>query len=156
MPVAAPKFDPKVQREIAATLFNYVWDLLEQAPRTEEENDAMVHAAHASRHHWSAVGGPVELSIGEWQVSRVYAVLGRAEPALHHARRCREICVANAIGGFYLAFAFEALARASAVGRDPSQRDHWLALARAEAVNVTKDDDRAWLETNLKSIPIGG
>ena len=30
--------------------------------------------------------------IEEHSVSRVYVVLGRAEPALHHARRCLELC----------------------------------------------------------------
>ena len=47
----------------------------------------MIHAAHASRYHWSQVGEPVNVAHGEWQCSHVYAALGRAEPALHHARR---------------------------------------------------------------------
>ena len=45
-------------------------------------------AARASRFHWGEVGEPVNRVRGEWQCSRVYAVLGRAEPALWHARRC--------------------------------------------------------------------
>ena len=45
----------------------------------------MIHAAHASRHHWAAVGTGVNLARGEWQISRVYVTLGRGEPALFHA-----------------------------------------------------------------------
>lgn len=45
-----------------------------------------MHMARASRFHWDAVGTGRERAIGEWQVSRVYASLGR-EPAVHHARR---------------------------------------------------------------------
>ena len=37
----------------------------------------MIHAAHASRYHWSQVGTKANLARGEWQVSRVYTVLGR-------------------------------------------------------------------------------
>ena len=42
----------------------------------------MLHAAHASRFHWGEVGEPVNFARGEWQISRVYAVLGRPEPAI--------------------------------------------------------------------------
>lgn len=59
------------------------------------DDDRMLHLAHASRHHWGEVvgstdlgqGGPANLARGEWLCSRVYAVLGRAEPARHHAER---------------------------------------------------------------------
>ena len=52
--------------------------------------DEMIHAAHASRFHWSRAEGvtTINLARGEWQCCRVYAVLGRGEPALWHARRC--------------------------------------------------------------------
>ena len=76
---------------LAADLFNHVWTLLETPHRTPEQDDEMLHAAHASRHHWGEIGQPANLARGEWQCSRVYAVLGRAEPALWHARRCLAI-----------------------------------------------------------------
>ncbi len=41
---------------------------------------------HTGRYHWRRAGEPVPYARGEWQCSRVYAVLGRSEPALHHAR----------------------------------------------------------------------
>src|SRR5690606_16440823 len=113
--VGAMDDEARVHRRLAAELFNRVWSLLEQPDRDQAADDTMLHAAHASRFHWGEVGTPVNLARGEWQISRVYAVLGRAEPALHHARRCLEICEAHGIGDFDLAFAYEALARASAV-----------------------------------------
>ena len=68
------------ERQLASDLFNLVWTLLEQAGRTTEDDDRMLHAAHASRYHWGQVGGPEQLAIGEWQCARVYSVLGRASP----------------------------------------------------------------------------
>src|SRR5256885_17212243 len=111
MDEASIGLDPEIRRAAAAAAFNYTWSLLERADRTAEEDDLMVHAAHASRFLWEDVGGPTQRARGEWQISRVYAVLGRAEPALHHARRCLEICQANDMGGFDLGFPHAALAR---------------------------------------------
>lgn len=47
----------------------------------------MLHAAHASRHYIAQAGTPVDLLRAEWDCVHVYAALGRAEPALYHARR---------------------------------------------------------------------
>src|SRR3712207_382671 len=80
--------EAQARRRLAADLFNTVWSLLERTDRTQADDDTMLHAAHASRYHWGQVGEPVNLARGEWQVSRVYAVLGRAEPARYHAQRC--------------------------------------------------------------------
>jgi hypothetical protein len=91
MPAELPRLDAGVERQLAAGLFNQMWVLLDKLDRSAGDDDQMVHTAHASRYHWSAAGGPVQWARGEWQCSRVYAVLGRAEPALHHARRCLEL-----------------------------------------------------------------
>lgn len=113
----------------------------------------MLHAAHASRYHWGLVGGPLNLSIGEWQISRVYAVLGRAEPALHHGRRALEIARRNHLGRFYLAYAYEALARAAAVAGDRRERNQFLREARRIGGAVRDSDDRRMLLEDLATIP---
>ncbi len=141
------------QRRLAAELFNRVWDLLEQPDRDQAADDTMLHAAHASRFHWGEVGEALNLARGEWQVSRVYATLGRPEPATHHARRCLEICLANGIGDFDLAFAYEALARAAAVAGDAGERDRFRELARQAGEQVAEDDDLASFFNDLRTIP---
>ena len=138
------------QRRQAVDLFNYVWSLLDKKKRTREEDDAMLHAAHASRHHWGQVGKPVNLARGEWQVSRVYAVLKRAEPAQHHARRCLEICRKHKIGDFDLAYAYEALARAAAVVGDRKNALRYRELA--EKVPIAKKEDREFFEKDLATV----
>src|SRR2546430_2903019 len=94
------KADADWHRTMAAHLFNSTWTLIEKKRRTKEERDTMIHMAHASRYRWGVVGGPKELAIGEWQISHVYAVVGRPEPSLFHAQRCLEICEAHKIGDF--------------------------------------------------------
>ena len=114
----------------AKDLFNRVWDLLDATERSAEQADTMVHAAHASRYHWGEIGTPLELERGEWRISRVYAVLERSEPALYHARRCLEICQANEIGDFDIAFAYEALARAFAIAGQKADCEKYARLAK--------------------------
>ena len=79
-PPMPPELDPSTQRALAAGLYNYTWTLLERDDRSAEDVDRMIHAAHASRLHWDAIGLPANRSRGEWLCSRVYAVLGRASP----------------------------------------------------------------------------
>jgi hypothetical protein len=106
-------------RQLGVSLFNHVWTLLELPERTPAQDDELVHAAHASRHHWAQVGEARHLARGEWQISRVYSVLGRGEPALHHARRCLELLEESGDGEDWdVPFAHEAVARAALVAGD--------------------------------------
>ncbi len=140
-------------RKQAASLFNRVWRLLEKRRRTRAEDDEMIHSAHASRYHWSVVGRPVQWAIGEWQVSHVYAVLRRPEPSLYHARRCLAQCREHRIRGFQMAFAYEALARASAVAGRRADRARYLRLAAAEGRRIPEKEDRELLFADLATVP---
>jgi hypothetical protein len=140
------------ERRLAADLFNGVWTLMETENRTQDDDDRMLHMAHASRHHWGSVGTPANLARGEWLCSRVYAVLGRAEPALHHARRVLEICERHGIADWDLAFAHEAIARAQAIaGNQDAARE---AVDAARAVVIAGDEDRELLESDLATVPL--
>jgi len=144
--------EPAAERRLAAGLFNHVWTLLEIEARAADQDDEMVHAAHASRHHWGRVGEPVNLARGEWQCSRVYAVLRRGEPAMWHARRCLALCEEHGIGDFDIAFAWEAIARAARVAGDHAEADAALARARELAAAIAEDDDRELLLGDLATV----
>ena len=140
---------------LAAQLFNETWRLLELQGRGRADDDRMIHAAHASRYHWGQVPSvtPAHLARGEWQISRVYAVLGRAEPALHHARRVLELCQENGIGDWDLAFAYEALARAYAVAGDAGQAREFTDRALAAAEDIADSEERDLVLADLETIP---
>ena len=144
--------DKDWHRKFAIDLFNQVWDLMDKEDRTQEDNDRMLHAAHASRYHWGETGTPLELERGEWQISRVYSVLNRPEAALNHAGRCLEICEANSIEDFDLAFAHEALARAHAVaGALDKSREH-IRLAEQAGEKIEEKDNRDYFFSELKAV----
>ena len=154
-PALAP-LDAATERQLAADLFNHVWTLLEMRDRTSAQDDEMLHAAHASRHHWGTVGEPVNLARGEWQCSRVYAVLGRAEPALWHARRCVSLCEQHGIGDFDIAFGWEAVARAQSVAGERAAAAEAVQKARALSAGIAEPEDRELLDSDLATIPVDG
>ncbi|GAA0317843.1 hypothetical protein GCM10008967_05530 [Bacillus carboniphilus] len=139
-------------RKIAVECFNAVWDLLDKHERTPEEIDRMIHMAHTSRYHWEQVGAPVNLSRGEWQISRVYSVLKRSEPALFHAKRNLEICQEYNIEDFDLAFAYEALARAYKVSGDENLVNTYRELAISSAEKISKEADKKYFLQDLSTI----
>jgi hypothetical protein len=147
------QMQPKeLHKKLAIDLFNLTWSLLDKKDRTPEENDKMIHAAHASRFHWGEIGTPLEFERGEWQISRVYSILKRSEPALYHAKRCLEICEKNSIGDFDIAFAYEALARANAVAGQKAQCEENLKLAREAGQQIKKEEDKNYFLSELKTI----
>jgi hypothetical protein len=140
-------------KKSAVDLFNLVWNLLDKEGRTRSEDDAMVHAAHSSRYHWGEIGTPLKMERGEWQISRVYSTLNRAESTLYHAHRCLEICQENNIGGFDIAFAYEAMARAHAVAGSRADMEKYLQLGREAGERIEKKEDREYFFSELKGIP---
>lgn len=131
MRATADPIDTATHRLIAVRLFNRVWEFMEKADRTSEEDDEMLHAAHASRYHWGHV----------------------REPALHHARRSLELCKQDGLEDFDLAFAYEALARASAISGDRASRDRWVAKAREASAQIAESDDRRHFDDELATVP---
>lgn len=140
------------ERKLAASLFNHAWDLLAQKRRSADENEEMLRTAHASAYHWYRVGTARNLSIAEWQLSRVYSVLRRPEPALHHAERSLRLAKRARLAPFYVAYGHEGLSRAYAVAGATTSRDRHLRVARRLTANVRDPDDRRMLEEDLLTI----
>ncbi len=145
---------PEEERQLAVELFNRGWTLMETDERTEEQDDELINTAHASAYHWTQVGTPANRARSEWQLSRVYTVLDRPEPALHHARRCLAYCEENpeAIEDWDLPYAHEALARAHALAGEADVAGRHAAAARELAAGVAGAEDREHLEADLGTL----
>jgi DNA-binding transcriptional MerR regulator len=158
MPMTAPVdeiLEPDTHRSMAAALFNHAWTLLEAESRDAAQDDEMIHAAHASRWHWSRTGVddlPQRLAVGEWQCSRVYCVLGRAEPALHHAQRCLALAEQDGVEDWVYAAACETMARAYRVAGDKAAFDEWRERATAATAAIKDAGDREVIEGDLATL----
>jgi hypothetical protein len=143
-----PEINLTVHRRLAARFFNETWELLDKPDRSGDDDLRMIHMAHASRMHWEFAGTPRNRSVGEWQISRVYSVLGMTAPALYHAENSLRIAMESALPPFQLGYSYEAIARAKAIAGDGTAGEY---LAKAEELLAGVDDreDHALLEADL-------
>lgn len=148
-----PKVDPSVHRQLAVDLNQRTWRLLETEERTPDEADEMIEAVYASCYHWRQAGTSLELARGHWLIGRVCAVLRRSDSALHHARRCLEICERDGHGDFDIAYAFEGMARAAAAAGRADECRQWRERARRAGEAIREAEDRKLFVADLEAGP---
>jgi hypothetical protein len=109
--------------------------------------------AHASLFHWLRREDcePLNLSIGLWQISRVYAVLGDGRAAMKYALECISVSNDAALSPFYRGYACEAASRAAKVMKDSDAAAQYLTEAQRCLAEVV-GDDCAVLKADLDSL----
>ena len=136
----------------SAYCFNAAWGLIEKKDRTPEDDNEMIRLCQASIWHWTQREDCTDknLSIGYWQASRIFALLGRDFPA----RKYGQLSLENAKEAepFFIAYAYEALARAESVAGDTAKRDEYLAEARKLTEQVSDAESKKMLEADLATI----
>ena len=148
----------KWHKKMAVDLFNNTWNYLDRKDLSDEEKDAMVNSSHASRYHWGVrvVNGwdatPINLGRGDWQLSRVYAVIGDGNRAIYYGKSYLAICEKEGIRDWDLAYAYEALARGYAVKGDDKNKEKYLKLAKKAMIEVKDKETREMIEGDLKTI----
>jgi hypothetical protein len=148
-----PGFDAdRAHKFFAAHCFNAAWQLIDKSDRTADDNEQMIRLAQASLWHWTQRPDCTDknLSIGYWQSSRVYALVGEAENARKYAQLCLDKTPRDE--PFYLGYAYEALARAAAMAGERDQVKQYLAEARQNAARVTDEEERQVLSGDLKTL----
>jgi hypothetical protein len=133
-------------RKLGVECNNRTWDLIDQGTRTPVEDREMLAAAHASYLHWSKAGTPVNLQRAETAIARVYAALGRLEPALHHLRLAERLAKdhATALGTFDMAMVEAVAARTYALAENAVQAELCYANARRLGDALGEDDRRVF------------
>ena len=139
-------------KEEAVKCFNATWDLIDKSDRTHEDDINMIHMAHASRYHWGQIGTALELTRGEWQISRVYSLLGMGDSALFHAKEALKLCLDNCIGDFDLAFGYEAMARAYSVLGNHGDKSTFIEKAKEAAKAIAEEDNRKYVGSEISTI----
>lgn len=138
-------------RKLATQAFNASWSLLERA-RSEEEDLELLEFAFTSRHHWRCEGGPQQVAIADWMVSRCCSELGEGPLALRFAVAALASEPRDA-PAWLRASLLEGLARAHAANGDQSARDEAAHRAAQVLAEETDDEDRALIEAQLASVP---
>ena len=146
--------EPEEHRRLAASFFNETWRLLDLTDRSAEQDALMIHCAHASRMHWELYGNARNRMVGEWQIARVYSVLGLSEPALYHATLCMINTEHAGMTGFLLGCAHEGMARALALTDREAAAVHYKKAVEI-LPSIDDPEDAGILRMDLASIELG-
>jgi len=129
----------------AKTANQQVWKLLDKRGRSKEENELMIHSAHASCYHWLEVGTRIHNQRSHWLLSRVYTVTKDGPNALKHAKKCLELTqkYPKEMKDFDVAYAYEAVARANFLNRQSVYGKKYLAIAQQKGDKIKNPEDKA-------------
>lgn len=127
-------------RKVAKQCFNKAWDYLDKKDKDANDEQQMLHLAHASRYHWTFVGTPRNMAVSDWQVSRVYAALTQPHLALHFAKSALERMEKDNLSEI-LHTGYEGMARAYAIAKDNQSARNYIKKAREQLDKATGLDD---------------
>lgn len=150
-----PEFDQQAAHKyFSVNCFNKAWELIDRTDRTPEEDEEMIRLSLASHYHWTQRDdySNTNASIALWQISRIYAVLDQANNARRYAQMCLEVSQKEDVTPFFLGYAYEALARAEAVGGNEGKMQSFLDEARNIAQEIKEASEKDMLLDDLKSI----
>lgn len=138
--------------KFAKSLFNATWELLEKKDRNKNEDAEMIRRAHASRYHWGQVGQALQFARGDWLIAKVYAELGFGVMSYKYAKTSLELCEKHDLGSFDLAFAYQALAHASAVSGDIDKGRGFITLGQSAAFDIEDEENREYVLRELEKV----
>jgi len=150
-----PDFDLTAAHEFFSTYcFNKAWDLIDQPSRTPEQDEEMIRLSLASAWHWQQRDNctQVNSSVGFWQTSRIYSILGQVDNARRYARLCLDTSQGEDVAQFYLGYAYEALARAESLVGNTAQVEQYLEKAHNIAAVMSDSDEKKMLLDDLAAI----
>lgn len=141
-------------RYFSVECFNKAWELLDKADRSAEEDEEMIRLSLASHWHWTRREDctPTSISVAYWQTSRIYAVLGQASNAKRYAARCLAVSQDADVKPFYLAYAYEAMARAERVAGDQLASEQYVKEARLVADDIADPEEKGWFLDDLATV----
>jgi hypothetical protein len=138
----------------SAECFNRAWDYIDKPIRNKREEDLMLQLSLASLWHWTQRkdSTSTNLSVGYWQVSRVYALLRQAENSKHYGELCLEVSLGEDVLPFYRGYAYEALARAEMVAGNEDEMEKQLINAHQVAASLPDPKAKKQLLHDLATI----
>ena len=151
----APPFEiAAAHRYFAADCFNKAWDLIDKSERTPEEDEQMIGLGQASLWHWTQREDCTDrnMSVGYWQASRIYALVGQADEARRYGLLSLDFGRRSELPPFFVGYSYEALARSEAVAGNRAKMEKHLESAREAADKVSGADEKQQLLDDIATI----
>ena len=153
----AKKVDFNLQaahKYFSADCFNRAWDFIDKPVLKKDEEERMLQLSLASLWHWTQRQDctSTNLSVGYWQVPRVYALLRQADNARRFGKLSLEASQAEGVTPFYQGYAYEALARAEMVSENLDEMEKYLIQAHQIATTLPDQEEKKMLLKDLTTI----
>ena len=149
-----PNFDiQQAHKYFSVNCFNKTWDYMDKdGGQSTGESMEMLHTAIASIWHWGQREdvSPQNLSVGYWQVSRVYCLIKQPYNARRYGLLARQY--AKELPPFFKGYAYETLARAEMIANNRVIMKEYLAKAYEMLEQVEDMEDKQLLAKDLGNL----
>ena len=146
---------PTEHRKLAIEANNSTWEFLDCEPGSLSalDSEEMTRRAYAAAYHWSRAENATVINEvrASWLIAKVWIHQSRGDIALPISIRCIDLCMANNIADFDLAYVYEAKARSLAcIGDMEGARE---AKQSALTIAIADDEDRKLVHADLAKGP---
>lgn len=146
---------PAEHRKLAIEANNSTWEFLdrESGSLSALDSEEMTRRAYAAAYHWSRAEKATVINEirASWLIAKVWIHQSRGDLALPISIRCIDMCLANNIADFDLAYVYETKARSLAcMGDLDGARE---AKQCASLVAIADEEDRKLVQADLAKGP---
>jgi hypothetical protein len=124
--------------------------------RTTEENEEMLHAAHAAMYLWSSIGNAKNHAHAAQLLAHVYALLGRGEQASHYLSKSQTEFFGPEAQPWEVAIAHAVAANVAAANRNSQLHSEHFEKAKQLIAALPSAEERRIIEATLSVIPVPG
>ncbi|HKT29726.1 hypothetical protein [Dyella sp.] len=142
------------QRRLASRANNRAWTLAEMLHRAREEDDEMLHAAHAAMYFWSMVGEPSHHAHAAQLLAHVYALLKRPGPAVHYLSKALPYFEQHGCAPWEKAFAHAIAANVAYAEGNAAEHAKQYVDAQQAAAHITDPETRDMFAATLRVVPV--
>ena len=148
-----PEEEPKWRRRLGSAANNRAWTLSEKPLRTVEEDEEMLHAAHASAHLWSTIGTERNAAFAHLLLGQVHALLRNADLAERFAQSASRFFSSHASGPSELATMHAVAANAAHCRGDSASHAREYAAALSEMEAIANPQEKEIFLATLRVVP---
>ena len=143
-----------VHKHFSAACFNQAWDLIDLPKRSAEQEAELLALAFASHWHWTQREdySPAKASISNWQISRVFALIGDGPMAIRFGEKALNVLTDPNESPFLAAYAYEAQARGHAVQGNDDAAISMLEQAVSHSAQIESDENRTLVTADLEQL----
>jgi hypothetical protein len=140
------------QKRLAAQANNRAWTLAEMPHRSPEEDEEMLHAAHAAMYFWKIVGTPGNHAHAAQLLAHVFALLKLPGPARQYLGMSWSYFSQRDCAPWELAFANAVAASVASAEGDAAGYARHYSEAQLAAAQVPDPETREMLHATLRVV----